>query len=84
VAVLTVSAPVFTLVGALGAATLIWRAGRPALGATLAGAAMVLQMLALAAGAVAVIATILRSGEAAARPRPRVTLAAALAPSRRC
>jgi hypothetical protein len=111
VSVLTVSAPVFTLVGALGAATLIWQAGRPALGATLAGAAVVLQVvgpvvvisigdftslrrfptttllvvtvvlqiLALAAGAVAVIATILRSGEPAARPRLRVTLAAGLA-----
>lgn len=111
VSVLTVSALVFTLVGVLGAATLIWQAGRPALGAALSGAAVVLQVvgpvvvisiggftslrrfptttllvvtvvlqtLALAAGAAAVIATILRAGEAAARPRPRVTLAAALA-----
>jgi hypothetical protein len=45
VAVLTLSAPVFILVGALGAAALIWQAGRPALGATLAGAAVATQVV---------------------------------------
>lgn len=45
VAVLTSCAPVFTLVGVLGATTLVWQAGLRAVGAALAGTALVAQLL---------------------------------------
>lgn len=44
-AVFTVAAPSFTVVGVVGAATLVWRAGREGTGAALLGAAVVLQLL---------------------------------------
>jgi hypothetical protein len=46
-AILNRCAPVFTLVGILGAATMTWQAGRRALGATLAGAALMTQLVGL-------------------------------------